>query len=321
MDTLTGIKVFRQVVESGSFVAAAERLDVSTANVSKHVMHVEKRLGVRLLNRNSRKLSLTEPGRVYFERCKTILDDLEQTELELGSLNDGPRGTLRITAPGWFAGSQAFAEFLADYCRRYPEIVLDLSLEDRLVDLVAEGYDLALRVAGRVGGKLAGPQDLPAGLIARRVRSFRYLITGSRTYLEQHGTPRSPEELARHAWVTTGDFDALPLTGPDGIVEVPVRAVLRCRSQAGVVNAVAAGIGLAPLPEIYLDDPAFRDVLKPVLRDYPIRDTTLYVVYVSRKYVPLKIRSFVDHALESAKRRMRRAVRIDSPAARSGGSP
>ena len=99
VDTLTSIKVFRQVVESGSFVAAAERLNLSTAMVSKHVMHAEKRLGVRLLNRNSRTLSLTEPGRVYFERCKTILEDLEATELELGSFGHTPRGTLRITCP------------------------------------------------------------------------------------------------------------------------------------------------------------------------------------------------------------------------------
>ena len=217
MDTLTGIKVFRQVVESGSFVAAAERLDVSTANVSKHVMHIEKRLGVRLLNRNSRTLSLTEPGRVYFERCKTILDDLEETELELGSLNSAPRGTLRITAPSWFAG-QAFAEFLADYRRRYPEIVLDWSFEDRFVDIVAEGYDLALRVTGA---------ELPAGLIARRVHSFRYLITASHSYLNQHGTPRSPEELARHHLVTIGDFDTLPLNGPTA------RSKCRCARWCG----------------------------------------------------------------------------------------
>src|SRR5215510_14807137 len=216
MDTLTGIKVFRQVVESGSFVAAAERLEVSTAQVSKHVMHIEKRLGVRLLNRNSRTLSLTEPGRVYFERCKTILDDLEQTELELGSLNAAPRGTLRITVPSWFAGQRAFTKSLAEYCRRYPEIVLDLSFEDRIVDLVEEGYDLALRVTGRVGTRLAGPKDFPAGLVARRVHAWPWLITASRKYLEQHGTPRRPEDLVGHRWVTTGDFDTLPLTGPDG---------------------------------------------------------------------------------------------------------
>lgn len=287
MDTLTGIKVFRQVVESGSFVAAAERLDVSTANVSKHVMHIEKRLGVRLLNRNSRTLSLTEPGRVYFERCKTILDDLEDTELELGSLNSAPRGTLRITAPSWFAG-QHLGEFLADYRRRFPEIVLDWSLDDRVVDIVAEGYDVALRCTGA---------ELPAGLIARRVRSVRFLIGASRTYLEQHGTPRSPAELASHAFVGIGDFDTLPLTGPDGAIDVRARAVVRFRSLAGVVDAVAAGVGIAPLPEIYFEDPAFRSVLKPVLLDYPFRNQTLYAVYVSRKYIPLKIRSFIDHVL------------------------
>jgi DNA-binding transcriptional LysR family regulator len=299
VDALTGIKIFRQVVESGSFVAAAERLEVSTAMVSKHVIHLEKRLGVRLLNRNSRTLSLTEAGRVYYERCKTILDDLEQTELELGSLNDEPRGTLRITAPSWFAGRQVFAEFLAHYCRTYPQIVLDLALEDRFVDLVEEGYDLALRITGRVGSTVAGPQDFPAGLIARRLGSYRWLLTASRTYLEQHGAPRCPEDLARHSWVTTGDFDTLPLMGPDGTIEVPVRPVLRCRSLSGLVNAAAAGIGITPLPDIYLSDPAFRDVLRPVLQDYPARDQwTLYAVYVSRRYVPVKIRTFIDHLVD-----------------------
>src|ERR1700683_733005 len=120
MDTLTSIRVFRQVVESGSFVAAAERVDLSTAMVSKHVMHIEKRLGVRLLNRNSRTLSLTEPGRLYYERCRTMLDDLEATELELGTLSTVPRGTLRITAPSWVGGVRRLAMVLAEYRRRYP---------------------------------------------------------------------------------------------------------------------------------------------------------------------------------------------------------
>src|SRR5271155_5460165 len=126
VDTLTSIKVFRQVVESGSFVAAAVRLDLSTAMVSKHVMHVEKRLGGRLLNRNSRTLSLTEPGRVYFERCKTILEDLEATELDPGPLGPPPRGKLRISCPSWFAG-QLMADGFAEFRSRYPEIVVDAS--------------------------------------------------------------------------------------------------------------------------------------------------------------------------------------------------
>jgi DNA-binding transcriptional LysR family regulator len=141
MDTLMSIKVFRTVVELGSFVAAAERLDLSTAMASRHVMHIEQRIGVRLLNRNSRTSSLTEAGAVYFERCKVILDDLEATELELGALGTAPRGILRVTGPSWAAG-QRLADLLAEYRRRYPDVVLDMSFEDRVVDLVEEGMTL-----------------------------------------------------------------------------------------------------------------------------------------------------------------------------------
>jgi DNA-binding transcriptional LysR family regulator len=291
VDTLTSIKVFRQVVDSGSFVAAAERLELSTAMVSKHVMHIEKRLAVRLLNRNSRTLSLTEPGRVYLERCRTILDDLEATELELGSLNAAPRGTLRITAPSW-AATQRFPDLLARYRRLYPEVVVDVSFEDRVVDLVDEGYDLALRVA-------RSPDLLASGLIARAVRPATFYLAASREYIKRNGAPRSAEELTRHDFVAVGDLTSLTLTDPNGTFEVPVRVVLRYRSIIGVVNAVAAGIGIAPLPAMYFEDPVLRDVLTPVLSEYPLRQATLYIVYISRKYVPLKIRTFVDFMVES----------------------
>jgi DNA-binding transcriptional LysR family regulator len=292
VDTLTSIKVFRQVVESGSFVSAAERMDLSAAMVSKHVMHVEKRLGLRLLNRNSRTLSLTEPGRVYFERCKTILDDLEATELELGSLGDAPRGTLRLTCPSWFAG-QRFANGLAEFQRRYPEVVVDVSFEDRHVDLVEEGYDLAIRIARE--GALAD------GLIARPVRRIARFVAASRDYLGRHGVPESPEDLSRHDFVAIGSLDSVPFTGRSGKSEVPVRVVLRYRSLGGVANAVAAGIGLAVLPDILFVDPMFKDVLQPVLTDYPLEEATAYYVYVSRRYVPLKIRAFIDFHMEIAR--------------------
>jgi DNA-binding transcriptional LysR family regulator len=290
MDTLTGIKVFLQVVESGSFVAAADRLDVSTAMVSKHVMNAEQRLGVRLLNRNSRTLSLTEPGRVYFERCKVILDDLEEAELELGSLGTAPRGTLRVTCPSWFA-SQRLARALAEYRARFPEIVVDVSFEDRFIDLVEDGYDLAMRVTPRL-------ESLPAGLIARRVRSLPFLVAASREYLERNGAPESPQDLSRHDCIAVGNMDCWVFVGPEGRKEVPARIVQRFRSMAGVPHAVAAGTGLAPLPLTLFEEPAFKDVLVPVLPDFPIWQTTLYLVYLSRKYVPLKIRSFIDFMLE-----------------------
>jgi len=285
MDTLTSIRVFRQVVESGSFVGAADRLDLSTAMVSKHVMSIEKRLGVRLLNRNSRTISLTEPGKLYFERCKTILDDLEETELELTSLNAAPRGVLRVTAPSWAAG-QRIADLLAEYRRRCPDVVVDVTFEDRIVNLVEEGYDLAFRMTRE--------EALSPGLIARRVRPVRFLLAGSPGYLKRHGVPKSPEELSQHDFVAIGGLDYVPLIGPTGTIQVPVRVALRYRSMAGVAHAVAAGIGLAALPPPYFEDPYFTDKLVSVLNDYPMQEGTLYLVYASRKYVPLKIRSFVD---------------------------
>jgi DNA-binding transcriptional LysR family regulator len=291
MDTLTSIKVFRQVVESGTFVSASERLDLSTAMVSKHVMHIEKRLGVRLLNRNSRKLSLTEPGRVYFERCRNILDDLEQTELELASLSTVPRGTLRISCPSWFA-QQRFADLMAGLRRRYPEILVDVSFEDRLVDLVEEGFDLALRVTSKA-------DSLSSELIARPVRPLPHYGAASREYLARHGAPRSPEDLIHHDCVAVGNAQSWIFSGPKGRQEVPVRVVMRYRSVAGVANVVAAGVGLAPLPGIVFEDPVFKDVLVPVLSEYPLESPTLYIVYASRKYLPLKIRAFIDFLFET----------------------
>jgi DNA-binding transcriptional LysR family regulator len=289
VDTLTSIRVFRQVVESGSFVAAADRMDLSTAMVSKHVAYLEKRLGVRLLNRNSRTLSLTEAGSVYFARCKAILEDLEATELELGSLGTAPRGTLRVTCPSWFA-RQRLADHLAEFRRRYPEIVIDVSFEDRRVDLVEEGYDLAMRVSRE--------SALPAGLIARALRPAPFFLAASLEYLKRHGTPKSLEELAHHDFVAVGNIDTLSFTGSEGAIEVPLRVVMRYRSVGGVAHAAAAGIGLAPLPEILLEEPALDGLLTPILTDYPLAESTLYVVYVSRRYLPLKIRAFIDFLIE-----------------------
>jgi DNA-binding transcriptional LysR family regulator len=291
MDTLTSIKAFRQVVESGSFVAAAERLDMSTAMVSKHVMHAERRLGARLLNRNSRTLSLTEPGRVYFDRCKTVLDDLQATELELGSLGSAPRGTLRISAPS-VAACHRLAVLLAQYRDRYPEVLVDVSFEDRFVDLVDEGYDLALRIA-------SNPDHLPPGQIARPIRAVTFHLAASREYVKRRGAPQSPEELSQHDCVAVGNLNSWRLDGPNGRIEIPLRVVMRYRSMHGVENAIAAGIGIAPVPAILFEDPPLKDVLIPILAEYPVRRATLHIVYVSRKFVSPKIRTFVDFMVDS----------------------
>jgi DNA-binding transcriptional LysR family regulator len=308
VDTLTSIKVFRQVVESGSFVKASEQLSLSAAMVSKHVTQIEKRLGVRLLMRNSRTLSLTAAGKVYFERCKTILDDLERTELELASQNAVPRGTLRVTCPSWFAG-QRLADLLVEYHRRYPEILVDIAFEDRIVDLVEEGYDLALRFVGSA-------DSLPAGLIARPLRPAAFYLAASHDYIERHGMPMTPEEVSDHDFIAVGNLNSLTLTRSDTSLEVPIRVALRYRSMSGVVNAVAAGIGIAPLPQTYFEDPLYTRVLRPVLVEYPLQEATLFLVYVSRRYVPLKLRTFIDFALEMIPRT---ALPIVTPASGGGG--
>jgi DNA-binding transcriptional LysR family regulator len=289
MDTLLSMKVFRQVIESGTFVGAAERLSLSTAMTSKHLMHLEKHLGTRLLNRSSRSLSLTESGKLFLERCKAILEEVEEAESAVGSVSGVPRGTLRVTAPSW-AATRLLVDMVASYRQRCPEVVVDLSFEDRFVDLIEEGYDLAIRAT-------ADPP--PAGLIARPLRPMPFVIAASREYLQRYGIPQSPENLAQHDCVMVGNGHSWPLAGPKGDIDVPARVVLRFGSMTiAVAHAVCAGIGLASLPRIIFEDPMFKDALCPVLVQHPLRHPHLYAVYVSRKHLPLKIRTFIDHMVE-----------------------
>jgi DNA-binding transcriptional LysR family regulator len=289
MDTLLSMKVFRQVVESGSFVGAAERLNLSTAMTSKHLMHLEKHLGTRLLNRTSRSSSLTESGKLFFEHCKVLLEELEEAELVVGSVSGVPRGTLRVTAPSW-AATRLMVDLLATYRQRYPEVVVDISFEDRFVDLVADGYDLAIRSTA---------DELPAGMIARPLRSMSFVFAASKEYLNRCGAPQSPEDLANHDCVMVGNGQSWPLRGPNGNIEAPARVVLRFESMSvAVTHAVCAGIGVAPLPHMTLEDPMFKDVLFPVLTKYQFKQRHIYAVYLSRKHLPLKIRTFVDQLVE-----------------------
>jgi DNA-binding transcriptional LysR family regulator len=292
MDTLTSIKVFRQVVDSGSFSGAAEWLDISVAMVSKHVMSIERRLGVRLLNRTSRSLSLTDPGSVYFERCRSILDDLQATELELGSQSGIPHGTLRITAPNLAAG-RWLADLLAEFRHRYPQVLVEVSCEDRFVNLVETGYDLALRIASSC-------DSLPGTFIARPLRPTTFYLAASREYIKRRGMPNTPEDLSEHDFIAVGNLlDSLPrLTSQPGTAAPPLRVVLRFRSLDGVANAISAGIGIAPVPGALFEDPLFKDVVVPILPGYPLQQATLYAVYASRRFVSLKLRTFVDFTAE-----------------------
>ena len=288
MDTLLSIQVFRQIVDSGSFAAASVRLNLSKAMVTKHVKNLETRLGARLLSRNSHSLSLTEPGRLYFERCKSILEDLDEAASAVGSVNAAPRGTLRVTCPSFVANSRV-ANMLSAYARRYPDVVVDLSFEDRLVDVIAEGYDLAIRCSS---------SPPPGGFIARKLRPVPFVITASPEYLLRKGIPHSVEELADHDCVMVGNGNVWELNTPEGTQKVPARVVLRLSSTPAVAHAVAAGIGLAPLPVFLLEEPMFKGRICPVLAERPLQELDMLALYASRRYVSPKIRTFIDHTIE-----------------------
>ena len=294
MDRLTSIKVFRQVVESGSFVRAAERLDLSTAMVSKHVKALENRLRVRLLNRNSHRLCLTQPGKFYFERCKDILRELQETELELESLNSTPRGTLRIAFCDRCIPGLGLAGVLAEYRRRWPEVVLDISYVDRPVNLVDDSYDLAFRIVSE--------DRLPPEIVARRVRPVPFRLVASQAYLERNGIPKAPADLVRHDFVTAGDLESLWLEGAKGTIEIPLRVALRCRTLADVAITVAGGMGMALLPAALCSDPAFAAGLRSVLTEFQLKESTLYLLHPGRKHLSFKARAFTDLVLESGAR-------------------
>jgi DNA-binding transcriptional LysR family regulator len=290
MDTLVSMKVFRQVVDSGSFVAAAERLDMSTAMASKHVMHLERRLSARLLNRSSRHLSLTDAGTVYYDQCRELLDNLEETEAAVGHAAVAPRGVLKVTAPVWF-GNARFTRLLADYRVRYPDVTLDMNLNDRIVDLVEEGFDVALRVTAKPS---------PA-LFARRLMSMRFALVAAPAYLADHDRPQVPRDLTTHAtigYAYSPSGDQWEFEGPRGGVSVRIVPAMRSNNTMLTYQMVLAGMGVSALPPWLIHDDVQAGRLVTLLPDYALPAAALYAVYTSRRFLAPKLRTFVDFLAE-----------------------
>jgi DNA-binding transcriptional LysR family regulator len=286
MDALTSLRVFRDVVEAGSFVKAAERLDISTAMTSKHVANLERQLGVRLLNRTTRHLSLTEAGSVYYEQCREALDILQNAEAAVGSQTDQPRGVLKITAPGWFA-TRKFADMLVAYRARYPDVTIDLRLENRFVDLVEEGYDMALR---------ATSEPSPT-MIVRPLCDMPFVLVGSPAYLQARGNPAHPLDLSeRHEIIlpTYTNIDTVEFTGPDGVFAVKNSVVLKSNDSSMSLQLVRAGLGLAYFPEWLVAPELASGALTRLLPQYTTFAPCVYAVYTSRKYMTTKVRTFID---------------------------
>ncbi|MDU6374866.1 MAG: LysR family transcriptional regulator, partial [Bradyrhizobium sp.] len=239
MDTLVSIRVFCQVAELKSFAAAADRLGLSPAMASKHVMQLEQRLSTRLLNRTSRRVGLTEAGQVYFDQVRPMLESLDEVEAVVSKATVIPRGTLKVSAPVWFA-NPLFAGTLAAYRARYPDVVIDLDLSGRLVNLVDEGFDLALRVS-------AAPGD---GLIARPLTPVLMQLVAAPSYLAAAGRPKAVADLNGHAMLKYALYPlrTITLSSPDGEVALAFKDVLISGNETLLHHAAVAGMGMAVLP-------------------------------------------------------------------------
>jgi DNA-binding transcriptional LysR family regulator len=289
MDRLTAIKVFVNVVETGSFSAASERLDLSRAAASKYVSQLESHLGGRLLNRTTRHVSLTESGRLYFERCREILHNLEEADGVVTGLAQEPRGTLRISVPTNFA-SQHLVPLVAKFMQNFPEVKVDMMCSDRHVDLVDEGFDLAVRITNMAD----------SDLIARRLTRCRHAIVASPDYLANKPALKTPEDLKYHDCLlyafTAGGIWPFTKDGKD--YSVKVSSVFKSNNPDVLTEAAIAGMGIIMLPTFMASDAIRRGKLKMVLEDYDTLEVQIYAVYASRQFLPAKIRVFVDYLKE-----------------------
>lgn len=289
-DILNGMRVFVAVVETGSFSSAADRLGLSRGMTSRHVAHLEDHLGVRLLNRTTRRLSLTGAGHDYFQRAVHVIELIEQAEVAASSESVQPRGLLRINAPVSFS-SLHLGQAVTAYLQRHPSVEIDLSLADREVNLVEEGFDLVLRISDKVEPML----------IARPLSPIRVIICASPDYLATHGCPERPEDLVDHSCLSYARSQAegvWRLQGADGSLHVEVAGKLKANNGDVLCNAAVAGLGIVAQPTFMLRHLLDSGALQRILPEWQAEPRTLNAVYADRRFQPLKIRSFIDFLVE-----------------------
>lgn len=291
MDRLAAMQAFVYVVEAGSFVRAAEKLGASTSSTSRLVADLEAHLGARLLNRTTRRLSLTETGQAYYERCMQLLADVEEAEAAAGASAAAPSGRLKLTCP-YNLLAQPIAPALAEFSRRHPQVSFDVTVADRVIDLVDEGFDLAVRI-GSPGGEQ---------LVARRLGATELVACAAPSYVDRHGTPRVPADLARHSALTYA-YVASPFQWrlADGLGrphEVRVGGLLHANSGELLVAAAVAGMGIVFEPDFVVAPHIARGELRRVLPDWAGPRLDVWAVYPSRRHLSAKVRLFVDYLAE-----------------------
>lgn len=287
MDRFIAMNVFAKVVEAGSFAAAARHFELSPAMVSKHIQMLEQHLGVRLLNRTTRRVIATEVGHEYYERSLRILDELGEADRAATDLQATPRGRLRVSAPVTF-GTRYVAPAVADYLVAYPDVTVDLVFDDRHLDLLKDGFDIAIRL-----GDLAD-----SSLIARKLGSAHMVLCASPGYLAKHGSPATPEELGDRNCLTYAHASARSVwqfTAADGRLEsIPVSGRLRANNGEALRVLAVEGEGIALLPDFLVSEELQAGRLAPLLPEHRPADRPIQAIYPHSRYVPAKVRAFIE---------------------------
>ncbi len=281
-----GVSEFTAVAESESFTAAAKHLGISTAQVSRQVSALEERLDAKLLYRTTRKVSLTEVGNVYYHQCRSILDSLEDAERVITNLQSKPRGKIKLTAPVSY-GEDSIVPLVNDFVKLYPELEIDINLTNQTVDLVDEGYDLAIRL-----GRLSD-----STMMAKKLAVRTQYVCASAAYINTYGAPHSLSELEKHNCLR-GSFDSWRFQVSDKEKNIKVSGNIRCNSGYGLVDAALKGIGVIQLPDYYVQPYIEDKQLITMLDNYREVEQGIWALYPHNRHLSSKIRLLVDFLAE-----------------------
>ncbi|GGC95766.1 LysR family transcriptional regulator [Undibacterium terreum] len=292
MDLFQAMRMFVKVAESGSFSGAARSLDTSNPSVTRYIADLEAYIGARLFNRSTRRLSLTEVGSNYLERCNQVLLDIDNAVLEAGMSAANPTGTLRMTVPMSFAVNH-LGRILPEYMERYPDVKLDISLSDRVVNLVDEGYDLGIRI-GRI-------ED--SSLVARKIAPARLVLCASPAYLEKYGTPLVPQDIERqnhiclrYSYANNPDVWTFVKAGKTHTVKLS--SSINANNGDLLREAAVGGMGLVLQPSFIVGNDIRDQKLVHLMPDYVPPASMVQAVYASRQHLSAKVRTFVDYLIE-----------------------
>lgn len=288
---LNEMAIFVHVVESGSFTGAAKALSLPKSTVSRKITQLEERLGVRLIQRTTRSLSLTDTGSAYHAQCARILSDIEEANIAVTEMQSTPSGTLRITAPVLF-GSAVLSNLIAEYMELHPQVNIDLVLSDQMLDLVQDGLDVAFRV-----GHL---ED--SSLIGRYLGDVKAIMCASPDYIARKGKPSHPSQLSEHQIIAITGRDQWPMKGPDSQeININIKPRLKVNDLSNLYNLALSGAGIAALPILIAATSIKNKELIPVLCEWPFEAHPIHALYASNRHLSAKVRSFVDFVIEKVR--------------------